>query len=170
MRHVYSPHAYSSSNYDDHFCLKPPLLLWVAVLYLSRAITLPVVVGIGSFAGVNKDAISLLRSFWTADALLPSLSAAAILYTLCRRVPTASRQVRWIWARGHLFLAASAGMDLIVSLIAPIRLREINDQVLLSLLAAAMDLYFLLYILAARRVRDTFAEFPPPDSAAKSSA
>jgi hypothetical protein len=43
-----------------------------------------------------------------------------------------------------------------------IRQGEISDQSLLSLIAAVADLYFLVYILAARRVRDAFSEFPPP--------
>src|SRR5208337_417447 len=167
MRHSYSPDAYGPSNYDDYLCLKPPLLLWVAVLYLSRAITLPVAMGIASFAGVNADAIALLRRLWSVEALAPSLIAAVILYALCRRIPTASGLLRWIWARGRVFLVVSAGIDLILSLSSPIRLREINDEVLLSLLSAAVDLYFLLYIFAARRVRDTFSEFPPPESAGK---
>jgi hypothetical protein len=37
----------------------------------------------------------------------------------------------------------------------------------MSLLAAAVDAYFLLYILLARRVRDAFAEFPLPLDAAR---
>ena len=51
MRHSYNPHSYSPSNYDDEMCLKPPLLLWLAVLFLCRAIMLPVVIGIGHKIG-----------------------------------------------------------------------------------------------------------------------
>lgn len=36
------PRTYSPASYDDNWCLKPPLLLWVALIYLSRAISLPV--------------------------------------------------------------------------------------------------------------------------------
>jgi hypothetical protein len=28
-----------------------------------------------------------------------------------------------------------------------------------------VDVYFLLYVVLARRIRDTFADFPPPQSA-----
>lgn len=31
---------YTPSSYDDYFCLKPPVLLWIAALYLSRAVVL----------------------------------------------------------------------------------------------------------------------------------
>lgn len=170
MRHSYSPDAYSDANYDAYFCLKPPLLLWVAVFYLSKAITIPAVAAIGAYAGVNADAISLLKRFWSAESLVPSLIAAVILYALCRRVPAASNQVRWIWAHGRILLAFSAGIDLVLSSISLIRLGEINDQVLWSLTNAAVDIYFLLYIFTARRVRDAFSEFPPADAAEKKSA
>jgi hypothetical protein len=162
MRHSPPSHSYAASHYDDHMCLKPPLLLWVAVLYLSRTITLPVAMAIGHFAGVDASAITVFRGLWSIDGLIPSLIAAVILYTLCRRVPAASALVRWIWARGRIFLAVSAFLDMALLLIALIRQGEINDQSLLSLIAAVVDLYFLVYILAARRVRHAFSEFPPP--------
>lgn len=165
MRHSYGSHPYSESSYDHYLCLKPPLLLWLAVLYLSRAVTLPAAMGIGAFAGVNADAIALFRGLWSMQTLLPSLIAICILYALCRRVPNASKPVRWIWAHGRIFLAVSAGMDLVLSLISLIRQEEIDNQALVLLLAAAADAYFLLYILVARRVRDAFLEFPPPDPA-----
>lgn len=160
MRDSNPSHSYPSSYYDDQMCLKPPLLLWVAVLYLSRAITLPVAMAIGHFAGVDSQAITVFRAFWSLDALIPSLIAAVILYTLCRRAPTAPRLVRRIWAHGQTFLAVSAVLDIALLSISLIRQGEVNDQALLSLFAAAVDLYFLVYILAARRVRDAFSEFP----------
>jgi hypothetical protein len=61
-----------------------------------------------------------------------------------------------------MVLAVSAVMDIALSVIALIRQGEINDQSIWSLVAAAGDLYFLIYILAARRVRDVFLEFPAP--------
>jgi Protein of unknown function (DUF2919) len=158
---VQPSHSYPDSYYDDQMCLKPPPLLWLAVIYLSRAITLPVVMAIGHFAGVDSSAITLARGLWSLDALIPSLIAAAVLYTLCRRVPTASSAVRWIWKRGRMFLTVSAVLDVALIVIGALRQGEINDQILLSLLAGAVDLYFLAYVLAARRVRQVFREFPP---------
>ena len=161
MRHTYEQ-TYAPSNYDDDLCLKPPLLLSLTVLYLSRAIMLPIAIGIGHIAGVNAQAMTLLRGFWSEDQLLPALIAIPVLYAFCRRVPTASRLVRWIWARGRVFLALSAGLDIFLPFIAQLWHRDINDQFLVSLLTSGMDVYFLVYVLAARRVRDTFADFPPP--------
>jgi DUF2919 family protein len=161
MRHRTLTQTYPASHYDDQMCLKPPVLLWVAVLYLSRALTLPIAMALGHFAGVDEKAITLFRGFWSADALIPSAIAAVILYALVRRLPTASPQVRRIWAHGRIILAVSAALDIALLAIALIRQGEINDQSIWALVAVAGDLYFLLYILLARRVRQTFLEFPP---------
>jgi hypothetical protein len=162
LHHSHPSHSYPASHYDDQMCLKPPLMLWVAIFYLSRAITLPIAMAIGHFAGVDSSAITMFRGFWSADGLVSSVIAALILFTLCRRVPTAPDWVRWIWAHGRIFLALSAALDITLLLIALVRQGEINDQSLLSLCAAAIDLYFLVYVLAARRVRHVFSEFPEP--------
>jgi hypothetical protein len=157
-----TPRSYPWSHYDDQMCLKPPLLLWVGVLYLSRAITLPIAMAMGHFAGVEPNAIERFRGLWSVDALFPSVIAAVVLYTMFRRVPTASKPVRWIWLHGRSFLLISAVLDVVLLSITPIREGGINDGSLLALFAAAVDLYFLAYVLAARRVRDAFAEFPAP--------
>jgi Protein of unknown function (DUF2919) len=162
LRHSHPTHTYPASHYDDQMCLKPPFLLWVAILYLSRAVTLPIIMALGHFAGVDEKAITLFRGIWSADALVPSAIAAVMLYSLVRRVSTASPQVRWIWAHGRIVLAVSAVLDIALLAIALIRRGEINDQTIWSLVAAGGDLYFLVYILAARRVRHVFLEFPAP--------
>ena len=161
-RHSFPTNSYPESYYDERMCLKPPLLLWLAVIYLSRAVTLPLLMAIAHFAGVDSRAISVLRGYWSIDSLIPSLIAAVIILTLFRRVPSAPRLVRWIWARAHIFLAVSAILDIALQAIAAIRQGEINNLSLLSAAAAVVDLYFLVYILAAPRVRHVFAEFPDP--------
>jgi hypothetical protein len=156
------PRSYAASNYDDDACLKPPLLLWIAAIYLSRAIALPLAWGIGSVAGITPESISLLHRMWSYQALLAAAIAAPMLYALCRRAPGASQPVRWIWARGRAFLAAAAAVDLAVSLISVIKVPGFGAPGFMPLFFVAIDAYFLLYILTARRVRDTFSDFPPP--------
>jgi len=167
-RHIHS-HAqtYSASSYDDYLCLKPPFLLWLGILYLSKAVTLPMAMAIASFSGVNPYAITLMRGLWSAQSLVPSAIAVLVLFALLRRMPSASKPVRWIWAHGGALLAMSAGIDLALSLAQFIRVGELNDQTIVSLMSAGIDLYFLTYVLAARRVRDAFGEFPPPLDPAK---
>jgi hypothetical protein len=151
---------YPLDSYDDYLCLKPPLLLWLAVLYLSRAISLPLAITIGRFAGASTDATAFLQSVATVYTLLPSALAAGVLYAMCRRQPSASAAVRWIWARGRSLLAAAAVIDFALTAYAVTRI-DSSEGLPLSLgITAAFDVYFLLYILLVRRVRDTFARFP----------
>jgi hypothetical protein len=162
MPHIDSRKLYSSSQYDEYFCLKPPLLLWAAILFLSRSISLPLVIGLGNFAGVDAAALTELRRFWSLDNLLPSLLAAVLLYAVVRRVPTAPAAVRFIWSHGQKLLVLAAAIDFVQAAITIFRMANLSDEVLLSVGCAAIDTYFLLYLLLARRVKDAFAEFPAP--------
>ena len=152
---------YPPSSYDDYFCLKPPLLLWIAVLFLSRAISLPFVLGLGKFAGVSPDATAVLHRLISLETVLPSALAAAVLVAMCRRDPKASSPVRWIWAHGRSFLAAAAVIDCALSAYTLTGIDSTDVQPLSLVITAAIDLFLLLYVLLARRVRDTFATFPP---------
>lgn len=154
--------SYSLSSYDDQFRLKPPFLLWIAILYLSRSITLPLLLGLGSFVGVASEGLVVLRGLWSIQALVPSIVAAVVPIALWWRSPSTPAPVRWIGAHGHILLAVAAGIDLALTLILPAWRGDLNDANPLPLLAAAFDLYFLIYVLAAPRVRDTFAELSSP--------
>ena len=165
MRYSPSNHSYAASAYDDDMCLKPSLLLWLALLWLSRAITLPIMIGVGHIAGVNADALSLLRDYWSADQLIPAALAFPVFVACCRRVPAASGTIRWIWARGRHLLLLSAGVDMVLPLV--IQLREVHlghwevSEQFSNAVTTAVGLYFFAYILLARRARDTFLDFPP---------
>jgi hypothetical protein len=143
-------------------CLKPPLLLWVAVLFLCRAIMLPLVIGIGHVAGVSADAMAQLRDFWSAEQLVPAVIAIPVLCALCWRSASAPNLLRAVWARGRALLALSAAVDIALPIVSQLVQRQITDQFIVTLFASGIDVYFLAYILAARRVRDTFMDFPPP--------
>jgi Protein of unknown function (DUF2919) len=154
--------SYDPSNFDDEMCLKPPGLLWFTVLYLSRGVVLPIGVGIGHVVGLDAHAIAALRGFWRIDELIPALVALPILYALFRRTPKASRGVRWLWAHGRVILALSAGTDIVLSTYSLLPFREFGDQSIAAVCAMVADVYLLIYVLKARRVRDTFADFPLP--------
>lgn len=155
--------TYAPSSYDDHFCLKPPALLWLAVLYLSRAFVLIVVFVASSLSGIPPEAMAMLRGTVSLYALLPSLVAAPVLYALVRRTPASAKAVRWIWAHGRIIVAGAAILDCAVS-VAGSRIigGDVADLAAGSLMTALLDVYFLAYILATPRVRDVFAHFPPP--------
>jgi hypothetical protein len=70
---------------------------------------------------------------------------------------------RWIWARGRIFLATAAVLDLGLSLIdLSTSTGGSGGAIETRLLTAAFDLYFLVYVLVAQRARASFAEFPAP--------
>jgi hypothetical protein len=161
----YDPNRYRPSQFDDDMCLKPPLPLWLAVIYLARAVVLPIGIGVGHIAGVDDRAFGSLRSLWSAEALLPALLALPVLYALFRRAPSAGRTTRWFWRQGRIFLSLSAGLDVALSLF-QLATSRLGGDPIVALGAASVDLYVLAYILMARRVRDVFSDFPPPHRAA----
>ena len=158
--------TYGPSSYDDHFCLRPPALLWLAAVYLSRAFVLIFASDVVSVARVGHDTVTMLRGAVSVYALVPSLIAAPVLYALVSRAPTSTKLVRQIWAHGRTLLTVAAILDCAVSVAASgITGGDVSDLNAELLLAAVFDVYFLVYILATRRVRDVFADFPPPEPA-----
>jgi hypothetical protein len=155
--------TYNPSAYDDNFCLKPPGLLWLAVLFLSRAFLLLVIYVVSSLSRVSPEALATLRGTVSIYAFAPSLVAAPVLFALLRRAPSATKLVRWFWAHGRTILILAAILDCAVSISGSGLIDgDVANLNPLSLLAASFDIYFLVYILATRRVRDAFADFPPP--------
>lgn len=162
MSSRYDPKLYRPSSFDDDMCLKPPTLLWLAVLYLSRAVLLPIGFGIGHVVGLDQGTMAAIRPFWRPEALVPAAVSAPVFYALLRRSPAAPDVARWIWVRGRMFLGASAVLDAGLSFFLLMDSAELTGQPMIPLTCAVIDIYFALYIFLARRVRDTFADFPPP--------
>ncbi|HEY2686498.1 MAG TPA: DUF2919 family protein [Steroidobacteraceae bacterium] len=156
--------SYPESAYDGYLCLKPPPLVWVVVLYLTRELTLPFIMGAAHVAGVGGAAIAALRSVWSPDVavLVPALLGAPLLIVLFRRVPKAGGVVRWVWSHGKAFLACAAISDFFIAGIRVIWAGEINDTAVLQGIGAAADLCCLLYVLFSSRAHDAFADFPLP--------
>ena len=158
--------AYDPSSYDGNFCLKPPALLWLATLYLSRAFVLIIASDIARMTRIGSDVATMLNGAANAYALVPSLVAAPLLYALIFRAPTSPKPVRWIWANGRSFLVAAAILDFAATVAASgVIGGDIADLSAGFLLAAVFDAYFLVYVVATRRVRDVFADFPPSELA-----
>lgn len=163
------PLTYSPSSYDNHFCLKPPALLWLAAIYLSRAMVLIFAADIAWVARAGNDVVTMLRGAASVYALIPSVIAAPVLFALVARAPTSRKLVRWIWTHGRAILIVAAILDFVASLAASgIVGGDAADLSAGFLVAAAFDVYFLVYIVATRRVRDVFADFPTPEQAADS--
>lgn len=157
--------TYSPSSYDDHFCLKPPALLWLAVLYLSRALLLAVIYVVSSMtlSRTSPQALATLRGTVSIYAFVPSLAAAPVLCALLLRSPCATRLIRWFWSHGRMLLILAAICDCVISVGASGAIgADAADLNAGWLVAALFDIYFLVYVLVTRRVRDAFADFPPP--------
>lgn len=155
---------YSASSYDDYFCLKPPGLLWLAVLYFSRAFVLLALYDLSSLTRISPDTAAMLRGTVSVYSLAPSLVAAPLLYALFRRTPSSTKLVRWLWAHARAILTVAGILDCAVSIGASgIIGADAATLAPAPLLAALFDVYFLVYILATRQVRDAFADFPPPE-------
>ena len=78
------------------------------------------------------------------------------------RSPASGRWVRWIFAHGRILLAVSALLDVVLAL-AGVSLENVesgDQRTALVLLGAAFDIYFLVYLLFSKRVRDVFSDFP----------
>jgi len=160
------PLSYSPSSYDDHFCLKPPALLWLAAIYLSRAIVLIFAADVAWVARAGTDVVTMLRGAASVYALIPSMIAAPVLFALISRAPSSRQLVRSIWAHGRGILIVAAILDCAASVAASgIVGGDSADLSAGFLVASAFDVYFLVYILATRRVRDVFADFPSPEPA-----
>jgi hypothetical protein len=159
---------YSPSSYDENFCLKPPALLWLAALYLSRAFVLLLASNLVTVFRMDPGIATVLRSAISVYSLAPSLVAALVLYALVFRGPSSAKPTRWIWAHGRSILATAAILDCVALIVgASIFGGDMSDIAAGPLVAAMFDLYFLIYILATRRVRDVFADFPPPPEPAR---
>lgn len=162
---------FSLTAYDQYMCLKPPVLLWIAMLYLSRALLIPLVIALSNMkGGGTSDAGELTRGAFHMGAVLAAIPVGCVLYAFMRRTPTGSDRARWIWRRGQSFLAVAATLDLSFSAVATaVWQGGFGELDALTVLASALDLYFLAYVLLAKPVRDVFADFPEPENVAAGS-
>ncbi len=156
---------YNLTDYDRNLCLKSPLLLLIAMLYLSRAMVVIVIGRLTALVGASTDFEALIAGMINPLTLISSLVAFTVLMAYCRRVPGGSRAMRGIWARGQWILAAAALLDFGLLLAgSPLWHGGSAPHPELGLLAMAMDLYFAVYLIASRRVRDVFSAFPSPEA------
>jgi len=162
LLHTDSSRPYPASYYDDEMCLKAPPLLWMVIIYLSRSVILPIAMALGHVAGVDDMAIAKFHVFWSASGLVASLIALPVLITLFRRVPAAAGWMRWVWAHGRTFLAVAAILDVVLLSRDIVPKGGFDESSMWSMIAAALDVFSFLYIIAVRRVRHVFSDFPLP--------
>jgi hypothetical protein len=151
---------YDLGSFDNNYCLKPPLMLWLVMLYLARAVLLPFIGGISSMGGA-ADASSLTRGMFGIEDFVSAVLALIVFVTFLKRTPSASRIWRGIWRFGRIILAAAAVVDLAVSLNHFAQGADTDSsRPELLLLASTVDAFVVVYLFRSRRIRDVFNDFP----------
>ena len=164
---------YEFDDFDARGALKPSLTLLLAMLFLSRHVVIVILAGISTLIlkrrGIDTGGIIELLS--SPEFLLVSLPSVLLLIALMRRIPTASKSVRWIWCHGLWLLLIGAGMDITgmahgLIVLTP---QGAGATGALYIIGVVLDVFIVLYLFRSRRVADTFSDFPstPDESAEK---
>ncbi len=149
---------YPFSAYDRYLCLRMSFGLWLVLLFLARAYAVLML----SLANIRAP-LELINMFYhdrtvLAVGAVAALPALVVFYAWTQREPGASARVRWIWHRGPVFLAVSAGLNALALL--PwlwIGGAGVNWFFAVQLGGCA---YILFFLFGSQRVKDTFADFP----------
>lgn len=149
---------YSYEYFDQHLSLRPGLCLVVAMLYLSKNFSLPLV----AFAfgrGIDGHMSYILEGTKHPFLfLLSSLPALLVILAWSRRLPNAGWSIHFIWEWGRWFLITSVILDTLLILILDRSFSKDLEQIYLFL-----DSGVLGFLLINQRVRNVFNDFPAPD-------
>lgn len=153
---------YEPERYDDHLCLRVPLMLWLSLVFLVRHLLL---LGI-TFLPTTGEEITLLRELIRPQYLLADLVALPVLIAALRRRPRAPGWMPRIWSIGRPLLILSAALYLLLlgaTLLSAGRplTATLNEVALVS---ALLSLAISAYLLRSHLARDLFAQWPHHDS------
>lgn len=165
MAKSYDLNKYNSWFYDDDFCLKPPVLLTAATVYLCRSFLIMLLIVAASVRGRTGGGMEtfLPGGDHPMSVGLTAIPAMLVLYARMRRIPRAGNVVRWIWKHGRLLLASSAAMEIAASaFLLYTNVGQARDSDMMRMAFLFLDVYILLYVLISKHVKDVFSDFPPP--------
>ena len=144
--------AYPADDYDDHFCLKPGLVLRLVWANLTRSFFFALAV-YSPF--VRENAHFFTVGIENMGAYIAcSVPSMLLLLIYFRRGPTSGRISRLLWRYGWIMLFISAIGYLTLE-------SNIDPSWDLSFIFTTVDLLCIVYLVAARRVRAFFGDFPP---------
>ena len=159
--------VYKFSAYDANLALKVSPTLWLAVLFLLR----PYVVMVLSFAN-RRDPMGLIEMFY-ADRLpmvvasIAALPVIAFLVSYIKRSKAENTQwAQRLWHRGRELLMASAMLNVFVVFF-PYLVDPHHKMTLVGVAQLVVTVLVLLFLARSKRVKDTFADYPKPQDAAK---
>lgn len=159
--------SHDIERYDEHLCLKIPLMLWLTLVFLSRHLLL---LGI-TFLPTTGEEIKVLRELIQPQYLIADLMALPVVIAAIRRRPQAPRWMRRVWRHGRgllllatlsdlLMLILSIGLSLGPGHLVQALSQRLNEATLASLIISSS---VLLYLATGQLVRDVFRDWPALD-------
>ncbi len=156
---------YTYKDYDRYLCLKPGSDLVLAILFLLRPYILLVsslrmgrggsgVTGVGGL----KDLVYPNNLSLTIGILA---TAPVILFLIAwvKRKPGASAFIQQIWHKGATILTMAALLS-VLAVLFPVMTGAMHAIHPVGWVQLALSVLIMLYLQLARRVKDTFADFP----------
>ena len=153
---------YTLNDFDKYTCLAPGVVLWLVIGFLMR----PYLVMAMSFSqrGNRMGTIDLVYPdrIWFAIDALAALPAVVVIGAYIFRKPQAQAVFRKIWRSGRAWLLASSSANALVA-VAGLVMTISSRTTLLSPILLCISGWCLWYLIASRRVRDVFGDFPAAD-------
>jgi hypothetical protein len=151
---------YPLDHFDKHLCLKPPMGMFLCLMFLCRDFLLALISAATSLKGPGIDMSSLLSHQHRLILGVGMIPALLVFWAYIRRTPEIAGIARWAWKNGCVLLAAAAIIQSIPALRALGQGRTLGagfyESPWILLLSACM----LAYLFLSKRVRDAFSDFP----------
>lgn len=155
-----TPFKYHFMRYNQYGVLRPNLPFILSLLFLSRHILLLIALGGMQIKRSGGSAMEHIIPLLDRSFIISDLPAAAILFMMLARRPTAQASARWVWRHGRNLIFCSVGLYLVIVTIrngfvfsqyAPVEWAMIVTNVMVAVYAGVSEY-----------LRDLFNEFPPP--------
>jgi Protein of unknown function (DUF2919) len=153
---------YPLDLFDRHLSLKAPPLLLVCLAFLCNPVLLRLASALSSLKGQGADISLLWSSEYQYLFMLGSLPTFGVLVAYLGRAPDRGPTPRWLWRHGAWL---ACGAALVQSIPALLELDAADYGTLgfaESPLLLGLNAAIIGYLLASRRVRDAFSDFPVP--------
>lgn len=155
--------VYAFSDYDKYVALKMDFNLWLVIAYFLR----PVIVKAAGFRlrGGSMPGVGTLKDMLYPDdfsffiALAATIPTLLVLFAYAKRKPGASAFIRRVWGKGPVLLMATAALNMAI-VVLPLAMGSIHHLGVYGWGQMVVAVLIFWYLLASKRVRDTFADFP----------
>ena len=137
--------------------------MWLVLLFLAR----PYAIFLISVAN-RRDRMGVLKIFYDEPSMgllgaLAAIPAVIVALTWVKRQPGAPAIAERVWRLGRPLLIMSGLMNIAIILM-PYLAGATRHITVISWVEAAACILIITYLARSQRVKDTFADFPPPDA------